>query len=61
MKKIVVNVLTGDRSIIDLTPDEEADVVARELLLPVPKQDTLDDLKAVLVAKGVLTQADFKI
>ena len=61
LQRIEVNVTTGERKVIDLTPEEEADAMARtaaEAAKPVVKQETVADLKAALVAKGILTQAD---
>ena len=62
LQRIEFNVTTGERKVIDLTPQEEAEAwerTAAEAAKPVmPKQETVADLKAMLIAKGVLTQAD---
>jgi len=62
LQRIEMNVQTGERKVIDLTPQEEADAWARtaeEAAKPVPpKQRTVADLEALLISKGVLTQAD---
>lgn len=61
MNRFEFNVITGVFKIIELTPDEEAEVIDRAAILaaePHPKKETVDDIKAALIAKGVLTQAD---
>ena len=63
MKRIEMNVQTGEIKIIDLTQEEIADAVTRTAeetanKLTQPKSLTIDALAGLLKAKLILTDAD---
>jgi hypothetical protein len=63
MNRIEVNVTTGERRVIELTPEEVAEAQARsaaEAAKIMAKPETVADLKAALIAKGLITDADVK-
>lgn len=59
MKRIVVNVLTGQQTAVDLTPDEVKEVNDKQALPPpVPGVVTMRQARLALLSAGLLTQVD---
>jgi len=61
MNRTEFNVTTGERKVIDLTPQEEADALARTAAEAAkPKPTRVQSLEErVLIAKGLAPKADF--
>lgn len=58
MNRIEVNVQTGEHKVIDLTPEEEADALARTAAQPPPiDQSDIDNLQKALKALGLVCAA----
>lgn len=65
MQRITINVKTGEKKLVDLTPEEVAEAETRTAAEAVekaarPKQLTLESLAAALKSKGVLDNADIE-
>lgn len=58
MKRLEINVMTGEQKMVDLTPDEIAEIESRPpSVLPVVVSDPVGKLKAFLVANPDVLEA----
>ena len=64
MNRIEMNVITGEQKIVELTPEEIADALARtaaEAAKPPPLKTLQNgELAELLVSKNIITQADIQ-
>lgn len=59
MKRIIVNVQTGEKTTVDLTPQEVQEIADRHVPAPqVPRSVTMRQARLALLSTGLLTQVD---